>query len=150
MTAIYECEQCDGTGTLKDGSRCPCREEDDDADQRRSQMGLVGSGLTKDELLRRLTRRDPALAERFSAASDKGKFQVVREDEPGMEELSVIGAAPWPTPTLGARQYRCQDCNGFCALGPAGQRVAKNHPNTPIVCQNCMILRVEADAARDA
>ena len=41
MTAIYECEQCDGTGTLRGGSRCPCREEDAAAEKLRSRMGVV-------------------------------------------------------------------------------------------------------------
>ena len=35
------CEQCDGTGQCKPGMRCPCREEDDAAEERRSRMGIV-------------------------------------------------------------------------------------------------------------
>jgi hypothetical protein len=38
---ILVCEQCDGTGYLPKGERCPCREEDDTADERRKQMGVV-------------------------------------------------------------------------------------------------------------
>ena len=34
------CEQCNGTGECKPGIRCPCREEDDEADQRRKQMRI--------------------------------------------------------------------------------------------------------------
>lgn len=41
MTTIYVCEQCDGTGQLPGGQRCPCRDEDDLADERRKQMRLV-------------------------------------------------------------------------------------------------------------
>lgn len=39
MTIV--CEQCDGTGRLPKGERCPCREEDDAADERRKQMGIT-------------------------------------------------------------------------------------------------------------
>lgn len=35
------CEQCNGTGLLKGGQRCPCREEDDNAAELRSRMGIV-------------------------------------------------------------------------------------------------------------
>lgn len=38
---IYVCEQCNGTGYLPTGQRCPCREEDDDAAARRQKMMLV-------------------------------------------------------------------------------------------------------------
>lgn len=38
---ITVCEQCDGTGLLKGGIRCGCREEDDEAEERRSRMGIV-------------------------------------------------------------------------------------------------------------
>jgi hypothetical protein len=35
------CEQCEGSGYLPGGQRCPCREEDDTADQRRKQIRAV-------------------------------------------------------------------------------------------------------------
>src|SRR5215472_4103629 len=38
---IYVCEQCDGTGYLKGGQRCPCREEDDEAAERRRKMQVI-------------------------------------------------------------------------------------------------------------
>lgn len=58
---IYECEQCNGTGYLeiemqvdrKSGfmkrqrERCPCREEDDAALERRKQMRAVSSNRDK-------------------------------------------------------------------------------------------------------
>ena len=47
---IYECEQCDGSGWIK-GQRCPCREEDDKAEERRSRIRLVSSGRPVDEPL---------------------------------------------------------------------------------------------------
>jgi len=37
---ILDCEQCNGTGECKPGIRCPCREEDDEAGERRKQMSL--------------------------------------------------------------------------------------------------------------
>jgi hypothetical protein len=38
---MIECDQCNGTGQLKGGQRCPCREEDDEAGTRRERMGIV-------------------------------------------------------------------------------------------------------------
>jgi hypothetical protein len=38
---ILVCEQCNGSGECKPGIRCPCREEDDEAMQRRSQMTVT-------------------------------------------------------------------------------------------------------------
>lgn len=35
------CEQCNGTGYLPKGQRCPCQEEDDEAAELRSRMGVV-------------------------------------------------------------------------------------------------------------
>lgn len=40
---IIVCEQCNGTGYLPKGQRCPCREEDDEAQRRRERMKLVYS-----------------------------------------------------------------------------------------------------------
>ena len=37
---VYVCEQCNGTGQLPQGQRCPCREEDDTAAERRAGMRL--------------------------------------------------------------------------------------------------------------
>lgn len=37
---VYVCEQCHGTGQLPQGQRCPCREEDDTAAERRAGMRL--------------------------------------------------------------------------------------------------------------
>ena len=36
---LIECDQCDGTGWIN-GTRCGCREDDDDAQARRKQMGV--------------------------------------------------------------------------------------------------------------
>lgn len=38
---MIQCEQCNGTGQLRGGQRCPCREEDDEASERRERMGVV-------------------------------------------------------------------------------------------------------------
>lgn len=38
---MIECDQCNGTGQLRGGQRCPCREEDDEAGTRRKRMGVV-------------------------------------------------------------------------------------------------------------
>lgn len=35
------CDQCNGTGQLKGGVRCGCKEEDDEVRERRSRMGIV-------------------------------------------------------------------------------------------------------------
>ena len=40
---IYKCEQCNGTGRLPQGERCPCREEDDEAEIRRKQLRVLKS-----------------------------------------------------------------------------------------------------------
>ncbi|SRR5579862_478463 len=45
---LIECDQCDGTGWAG-GHRCPCREEDDEAEQRRRKMGIVPN---PDEILK--------------------------------------------------------------------------------------------------
>jgi hypothetical protein len=37
---IIDCDQCHGTGQLRGGQRCPCREEDDTASERRKQMAI--------------------------------------------------------------------------------------------------------------
>jgi hypothetical protein len=37
---VYVCEQCNGAGHTKSGERCPCRDEDDTATERRKQMGV--------------------------------------------------------------------------------------------------------------
>lgn len=42
MTIIV-CEQCNGTGWIKRGQRCPCREEDDEAERRRKKIKLIYS-----------------------------------------------------------------------------------------------------------
>lgn len=41
MTAIYECEQCNGTGYLPGGQRCPCHDEDDRKKNRPAGFGIV-------------------------------------------------------------------------------------------------------------
>jgi hypothetical protein len=38
---MIECELCHGHGHLPNGERCPCREEDDDAREKRSRMGII-------------------------------------------------------------------------------------------------------------
>lgn len=45
---VIECEQCDGDGWVA-GQRCPCREEDDEAELRRRKMGIVPN---PDEILK--------------------------------------------------------------------------------------------------
>jgi hypothetical protein len=54
---ILECEQCDGTGECKPGVRCPCREEDDEARERRSRMGVVTLPDYRTEGISRATNR---------------------------------------------------------------------------------------------
>ena len=43
---FIDCDQCDGTGWIKE-VRCGCREDDDDAQARRNQMGVVKSSKEK-------------------------------------------------------------------------------------------------------
>jgi hypothetical protein len=38
--SIYVCELCGGAGWVNN-TRCPCREEDDEARERRQRMGIV-------------------------------------------------------------------------------------------------------------
>jgi hypothetical protein len=39
--SVLDCEQCSGTGECKPGVRCPCREEDDTAVERRKQIQVA-------------------------------------------------------------------------------------------------------------
>ena len=38
---VTPCDQCGGTGMMPGGGRCGCREEDDEARERRKRMGIV-------------------------------------------------------------------------------------------------------------
>jgi hypothetical protein len=53
--SVYVCELCDGAGWVNN-TRCPCREEDDEARERRLRMGIVRSdaGRQDDGDVRRL------------------------------------------------------------------------------------------------
>ena len=41
---IWPCEQCNGTGYMTGGGRCGCREEDDEAEERRRNFQVILGG----------------------------------------------------------------------------------------------------------
>jgi hypothetical protein len=101
-------------------------------------------GLTKEELIQRLLGRgDLSLAIRFAEAFNNGQINTANEDP---DDVDIIVAGNWPTKTLGARQYRCQECNCVCSLTPKSQAFQGQNPKLPVICQRCFIKRAELES----